>query len=41
VTTIASPFGVITYLPTLIEMPEIKPGYVRGPQALGSSKLEW
>lgn len=41
VTTIASPFGEITYLPTLIEMPDIKPGYVRGPQPLGSSKLEW
>lgn len=40
-TTIASPFGEITYLPTLIEMPDIKPGYVRGPQPLGSSLMEW
>lgn len=38
---IDSPFGEITYLPSLIEMPDIKPGFVRGPQPLGSSKLEW
>jgi len=41
VTSIDSPFGKITYLPSLIEMPDIKPGYVRGPQPLGSSLLEW
>ena len=23
------------------EMPDIKPGYVRGPQQLGSSLLQW
>jgi crotonobetainyl-CoA:carnitine CoA-transferase CaiB-like acyl-CoA transferase len=38
---IDSPFGEITYLPSLIEMPDIKPGFVRGPQPLGSSLLEW
>jgi hypothetical protein len=41
VTKIGSPFGEITYLPSLIEMPDIKPGFVRGPQPLGSSLLEW
>ena len=41
VTTIGSPFGEITYLPSLIDMPDIKPGFVRGPQPLGSSLLEW
>jgi crotonobetainyl-CoA:carnitine CoA-transferase CaiB-like acyl-CoA transferase len=38
---IDSPFGEITYLPSMIEMPDIKPGFVRGPQPLGSSLLEW
>lgn len=38
---INSPFGEITYLPTLIDMPDIKPGYAMGPQPLGSSLLEW
>src|ERR1700730_3719574 len=37
VTKIGSPFGEITYLPSLIDMPDIKPGFVRGPQPLGSS----
>jgi crotonobetainyl-CoA:carnitine CoA-transferase CaiB-like acyl-CoA transferase len=41
ITSIESPFGKITYLPSLIDMPDIKPGYVRGPQPLGSSLLEW
>jgi crotonobetainyl-CoA:carnitine CoA-transferase CaiB-like acyl-CoA transferase len=41
VSKIASPFGEITYLPSLIEMPDIKPGFLRGPQPLGSSLLEW
>jgi crotonobetainyl-CoA:carnitine CoA-transferase CaiB-like acyl-CoA transferase len=38
---IDSPFGEITYLPSLIEMTDIKPGYKHGPQPLGSSLLEW
>lgn len=38
---IDSPFGEITYLPSLIDMPDIKPGFVRGPQPLGSSLLNW
>ncbi|MBS0622939.1 MAG: CoA transferase [Verrucomicrobia bacterium] len=38
---IDSPFGKITYLPSLIEMPDIKPRYARGPQPLGSSLMEW
>ncbi len=38
---IDSPFGKITYLPSLIDMPDIKPGYLRGPQPLGSSLMEW
>jgi hypothetical protein len=41
VKNIASPFGEITYLPSLIQMPDIKPHFVRGPQPLGSSLLEW
>lgn len=36
-----SPFGEITYLPSLIEMPEVKPGFVRGPQPIESSRLTW
>ena len=39
--TIDGPFGEITYLPTLIDMPDIKPGFVRSTQPLGSSLLEW
>lgn len=38
---IDSPFGEITYLPSLISMPDIKPGFARGPQPLGSSPLAW
>jgi crotonobetainyl-CoA:carnitine CoA-transferase CaiB-like acyl-CoA transferase len=38
---IAGPFGEVTYLPSMIEMPDIKPGFVRGTQPLGSSLLEW
>lgn len=38
---IDSPFGKITYLPTLIQMPDIKPHFIRGPQPLGSSLMEW
>lgn len=41
VTTISSPFGEITYLPSLIDMTNIKPGFVTGTQPLGSSLLEW
>jgi hypothetical protein len=41
VAKIDSPFGEITYLPTLIEMPDIKPGFARGPQPLGSSPMAW
>jgi crotonobetainyl-CoA:carnitine CoA-transferase CaiB-like acyl-CoA transferase len=41
VTKIDGPFGEITYLPSLIEMPDIKPGFVRSTQPLGSSLLEW
>lgn len=41
VAKIDSPFGEITYLPSLIDMPDIKPGFVRGPQPLGSSLLQW
>lgn len=41
VKTIDSPFGEITYLPSLIDMPDIQPRFVRGPQPLGSSPLEW
>lgn len=40
-TYIDGPFGRQTYLPTLISMPDIKPGFVRGTQPLGSSLLEW
>ena len=39
--TIDGPFGEITYLPSLIGMPDIKPGFVRSTQPLGSSLLEW
>ena len=39
--TIAGPYGDITYLPSMIEMPDIKPGFVRGTQPLGSSLLQW
>ena len=39
--TIDSPFGEITYLPSLIDMPDVTPGFVRGPQPLGSSPLAW
>lgn len=38
---INSPFGEITYLPTLIDMTDIKPGFIRGPQPLGSSLMLW
>ena len=40
-TQIDSPFGKISYLPSLIHMPDIKPNFIRGPQPLGSSLLSW
>lgn len=39
--TIASPFGEITYFPSQIGLPKLDPHFVRGPQPLGSAKLEW
>lgn len=41
VETIDGPFGVITYLPSLIEMPDVKPGFDRSAQPLGSATLTW
>jgi crotonobetainyl-CoA:carnitine CoA-transferase CaiB-like acyl-CoA transferase len=41
VTDIDGPFGRITYLPTLIDMPDIKPSFLRSTQPLGSSLLAW
>lgn len=41
VNVIDGPFGKITYLPTLIEFTDIKPGFKRSTQPLGSSLLEW
>lgn len=38
---INGPFGEITYLPTLIEMSDIKPRFSCSTQPLGSSLLEW
>jgi len=38
---IDSPFGEISYLPSMIDVPDIKPHFVRGPQPLGSSPLAW
>lgn len=35
------PFGTITYLPSLIEMPDIIPGYKHSALPLGSSELNW
>lgn len=39
--TIPSPFGEITYLPSQISMSKIQQHFVRGPEPLGSSTLEW
>ncbi|MBV9923062.1 MAG: CoA transferase [Pseudonocardia sp.] len=39
--TIHGPYGEITYLPSLIQMPDVTPGYARGTQPLGSSRLAW
>ena len=41
VETIDGPFGKITYLPSILEMPDIKPGFDRSTQPLGSSSLCW
>lgn len=41
VAKIGGPFGETTYLPSLIEMPDIKPGFEHGAHPLGSSLLEW
>lgn len=41
VETINGPFGEITYLPSLLEMTDIKPGFDRSTQPLGSSPLIW
>ena len=38
---IKGPFGDVTYLPSQIIMPDIKPGFKFGTQPLGSSLLEW
>jgi crotonobetainyl-CoA:carnitine CoA-transferase CaiB-like acyl-CoA transferase len=39
--TMASPFGEITYLPSQITMSKFQQRFARGPEPLGSSKLEW
>lgn len=41
VKTIDGPFGKITYLPSLIEIPDIKSHFKCSTQPLGSSLLEW
>jgi len=41
VETIDGPFGEITYLPSLIEMTDLKPGFDHSTQPLGSSRLIW
>jgi hypothetical protein len=38
---IDSPFGDITYLPTMLGLDDITPRFERGPQPLGSSPLTW
>ena len=40
-TKIKGPYGEVTYLPSQIAMPDIKPGFKFGTQPLGSSLLEW
>ncbi len=39
--TIDGPFGEITYLPSLFKVSDLKPGYDRSTQPLGSSHLLW
>jgi hypothetical protein len=41
VETIDGPFGEITYLPSLIEMTDVVPGFDRSAEPLGSSSLTW
>jgi crotonobetainyl-CoA:carnitine CoA-transferase CaiB-like acyl-CoA transferase len=41
VETIDGPFGEITYLPSMIDMPDVTPGFDRSTQPLGSSPLTW
>ena len=41
VETIDGPFGEITYLPSLLEMTDVTPGFDRSTQPLGSSALTW
>ena len=41
VETIDSPYGPITYLPSLISMDDVRRGFERGTQPLGSAPLEW
>jgi hypothetical protein len=38
---IDGPFGEITYLPSLFKVTDIKPGFDRSTQPLGSSPLAW
>jgi len=40
-TKIKGPFGEVTYLPSQITVPDIKPGFKFGTQPIGSSLLEW
>lgn len=39
--TLASSFGDIPYLPSQIAMSKIQQHFIRGPEPLGSSRLEW
>jgi hypothetical protein len=39
--TIDGPFGEISYLPSLFKVTDLKPGFDRSTQPLGSSKLAW
>jgi len=41
VETIDGPFGEITYLPSMIEMTDVTPGFDRGTQPLGADRLAW
>lgn len=41
VATIDGPFGEITYLPSLIEMTDVRGGFDRSTQPLGAGRLAW
>lgn len=41
IATINGPFGEISYLPSLFNVTDLKPGYDHSTLPLGSSKLEW